>query len=82
MIRLDKYFQILVNGKERTAEIVGTYVLDEDIYMLVLILPHNDLKVYKIMPGGIKEAGKKISEAFEEALIEAQKQKEPEWIAR
>jgi len=69
MIKLDKMFPIISNGKETTAEIIGAFVYDENIYIPVIIASSDEFKVFHVLPLGIKDAGKTITEKFANVIF-------------
>lgn len=83
MIRLDTQFPILHDGKETTAEIIGVFVHEEDIFMPVIIISTGEIKVYQIMPNGLKDAGEKKTDLIIGAVMSMRDNKEKElFIAR
>lgn len=67
-LNMQTTFPILHSGVETYADIVGVYVQDEIIYIPVIIAANNELKVYQVLPNGLKQASKRMATEFAEFL--------------
>ena len=69
MIKLDSMFPIMSKGQETTADILGVYVYDENVFIMTIIAATDEFKVFQILPNGMKDAGKKITEEFAKVIF-------------
>lgn len=71
---MGKHFPILYGGRETLAEILTVFVAgDDDLFLAVEV--SGDLKVYQIMPHGLKEAPKIVEKDFIAQMGKGQKVK-------
>jgi hypothetical protein len=74
MIKTGDIFPIVDKGKETTANILGVYVYEENIYMPVIIDATNEFKVFHILPHGLKVAGRGITEELSKIVFVPEEQ--------
>jgi hypothetical protein len=69
VIKVENIFPIISKGKETTADILGVYVYDENVYLAVIIGSTNEFKVFFLLPNSLKDAGKKITQEFAKVVF-------------
>jgi len=70
MIKVENIFPIIANGKETTADMLGVYVYDENIYIPVIIESTDEFKVFQILAKGLKDAGVKVTKEFAKIVFD------------
>jgi hypothetical protein len=63
-MKIEKHFAILEDGQETVAEILTTFVYKEDIYIALHIASTDAIKLYQVLPRGLKDAPKPVLRDF------------------
>jgi len=66
----DKHFRMLEGGEEVTAEILGAFVHDDDIYISVMVISTHEMEMFQVLPRGLKKAPRPVFDKFIEFLKE------------